>query len=503
MTEGTITKTVWNKTIPQKIEWDINVPDTKRDILKLLSQTLTGHITDYRIQDNLFHANVELCANLLYLPEGSEEPVISALQSTETIPVKAEVPSNIAWDFVKPYLVVNGHSPVLINSRKAGIRGQMNLTICLLENAPVSCPNTNGKALEILWETVDSYSTPVVAEEQFPISLNFPLPAGKPPVLDILESSLAIRNPDLKAISNKAVAKGTLEAKILYVSTRSTIETAEFSSPFTEISDVGNLSEDYQITYEMKPVLQTVQILQNEENQPKNICFYGMVMLGITARKEEKISLICDAYSPKYQVKLLTKTAPFEVCKCLPEETISLKEMISLPDNQLEEILDICPIPKLSGAKTEEQKVHINGTIETRILYRNNTGIQCVTREIPWEATREIPEKSNWSDVSVTADLTHFSYHILNQNHVELRGTLSYGVCLQKQQEKQFAEAIMIEEDSPIICNRAPIVAYIIKPGDTLFSIAKKYATTVDRLKAVNDIENDRNLKVGSYLIIE
>ena len=52
MIEGTVTRIVRIQTIPQKIEWDINVPDTKRDVLKILSQTLNAYINDYQIQDN-------------------------------------------------------------------------------------------------------------------------------------------------------------------------------------------------------------------------------------------------------------------------------------------------------------------------------------------------------------------------------------------------------------------------------------------------------------------
>lgn len=503
MTEGTITKTVWNKAIPRKIEWDTNVPDSKRDILKLLSQTLTGYITEYEIKDNLFSAKVELCANLLYLPEGADEPQIAALSSSETIIIKQELPPDITWDYACPQLNVTGHSPAFLNSRKVGIRGQMSLQLCLTENITVPCPDTQGKDIQVLWDTVNTYTTPVVEEEQFPFSLTLPLPPGKPPVAEILEATVAIRNPDLKAISNKAVAKGNLEVKILYASTHSTVEVAEFSSPFTEILDVGSLSEDHRITYELKPRLHTAEIMQNEENESKNLSFYGNITARITSREEKTLSLICDAYSPKFRTKLLSKAASFECCKSLPEESVTVKDLLSLSDSQLEEILDVSCTPRLSGAKAENHAVQINGSLETRILYRNSSGIHCVTREIPFETGWEIADGSQWSDVSVNVDLNHFSYHILNQNNLEIRAGLTISVCLCRQETKEYVEAILPEEEAPIICDRAPIVAYIIKPGDTLFQIAKRYSTTVERLKTLNNVENDRNLKIGSYLIIE
>ena len=164
--------------------------------------------------------------------------------------------------------------------------------------------------------------------------------------------------------------------------------------------------------------------------------------------------------------------------------------------------MDISATPFITSAKAEEQTLRGNGNLETRILYKTGDRIHSVTKEIPFEILRDITSE-DWDNVSVNLDLNHFSYHIVNQNNLEIRAGLTYSLCLLKQQNIQCVEGILLEKDAPNICDRAPIVAYIIKPGDTLFQIAKKYATTVDRLKAVNNIENDRNLKVGSYLIIE
>ncbi len=501
MTEGTITKTVWSQSIPQKIEWDLNVPDSKRDVLKILSQTINAYLNDYKISDNTFTANVTICANLLYLPDGGEEPQIASLSHTDVIKIKADVPTELSWDGSEIQLHLTPLSPVLINSRKVGIRGQMNLTVHLVENIRLPQPSQPGKPLQTLCEVVDTYSTPVMRQEQFPYTLSFPLPGGKPPVLEILETSVRIVNSELKAISNKAVLKGDIDVKMLYISTLSTVETVEFSSPFTEILDVGDLDEEYLITYDLKPCILTASSMENEEN--KNISFHGTITAQIHAIKPESLSIITDAYSPTYQVKLLKKSATFEHCTLLPMENFTLKEILSISDSQLEEILDISCTPLLSSAKVENQKIHLNGILSCRILYRTSGGIHCVTKEIPFEQSRDLPKDAHCSDISAKIELHHFSYHISNQNSIEIRSGISYHICLNATCDKEYVEAILIDEDSPLKISRPPIVAYIIKPGDTLFLIAKKYATTVDRLKSVNNIENDRNLKVGSYLIIE
>ena len=60
---------------------------------------------------------------------------------------------------------------------------------------------------------------------------------------------------------------------------------------------------------------------------------------------------------------------------------------------------------------------------------------------------------------------------------------------------------------SPDPTERAPEATaepktYKVKAGDTLSSIAKRYHTTVKKLKAANDISDPRALKVGQVLVI-
>ena len=56
------------------------------------------------------------------------------------------------------------------------------------------------------------------------------------------------------------------------------------------------------------------------------------------------------------------------------------------------------------------------------------------------------------------------------------------------------------EYDMEKIANMPGIVGYICKSGDTLWSIAKKFYTSVDCIKNINEITD--NPKAGQMLII-
>ena len=46
------------------------------------------------------------------------------------------------------------------------------------------------------------------------------------------------------------------------------------------------------------------------------------------------------------------------------------------------------------------------------------------------------------------------------------------------------------------------MIVYVVKPNDTLWSIAKKNKTTIENIKLLNNLENN-NIKQGEKLYIE
>jgi len=46
------------------------------------------------------------------------------------------------------------------------------------------------------------------------------------------------------------------------------------------------------------------------------------------------------------------------------------------------------------------------------------------------------------------------------------------------------------------------IILYIARAGDTIWKIAKKYRTTIDELKKMNDLELGKEIKPGTKLLV-
>ena len=58
-----------------------------------------------------------------------------------------------------------------------------------------------------------------------------------------------------------------------------------------------------------------------------------------------------------------------------------------------------------------------------------------------------------------------------------------------------------IEKNDEPVGSGSPVSIYFVQPGDTLWSIAKRYRTSVENIKEDNELESDR-LQTGDIIKI-
>jgi len=90
----------------------------------------------------------------------------------------------------------------------------------------------------------------------------------------------------------------------------------------------------------------------------------------------------------------------------------------------------------------------------------------------------------------------------LNENQIEIKAEISLEVLAFS---NELAKAVLNVDITPIDVNKKKalpgMIGYIVKAEDTLWSIAKKYYTTVDRVKQINGLEGDY-IQPGDRLVV-
>ena len=100
------------------------------------------------------------------------------------------------------------------------------------------------------------------------------------------------------------------------------------------------------------------------------------------------------------------------------------------------------------------------------------------------------------------ADLEQLSTAMADGAEIEVKAAVGLNVLVFRQWEEQIIESV---EEQPLdrkkIESMPGITVYIVKNGDTLWDIARKFYTTVDEICNVNNLA-EKEVKAGQPLIL-
>ena len=98
--------------------------------------------------------------------------------------------------------------------------------------------------------------------------------------------------------------------------------------------------------------------------------------------------------------------------------------------------------------------------------------------------------------------MEQLSTTMLDSNEIEIRATIGLNALVIQCSEEMILEKI---EELPLeqekIRSMPGIIVYVVQQGDTLWNIAKKFYTTVEEIRQMNELEEEE-LSVGTPLLL-
>ena len=502
-TNTDITKNKLKKTVSKKLEWDFNVPDYKNDILKICDTAANGYITDYTVSDGLVTAKVTVKANMLYIPDVPEdyEPKLSSLESSESFVIKADIPKNAQWDFFDVDFHIKDCTASAINSRKAGIRANGMLTVTLVKNSEMCAHLPENVTAETKTKKICAVYIPAMITEKINFSHTFSIPSGKPDIKELLRCTVLIGNAEVKAVANKAVLKGDMTIKLLYISSQNTPECFEFTSPFTEIADAKGLGEGMEMMYSAVPVDITTKVYSDGDNCQRNIDVNGYTLFKLTAFVKKEPEIICDAFCPGYEDECIREEICCTDISRAVKDAYTLKETIYASDSEFTEICDISAKVTVKEAVLENRKINISSEALFTYIYKSPAGIKCEQKPIDFDFSQDIPDGKDYSACEVMCDVCGTSFVISSKNSAEIRCNMVFTTRLFANVCENAVTEVKVNVDKKTAPKKAAITAYYPCEKEDVFSIAKKYRTTVESVKKENNLTEDYVLP-GTFVII-
>ncbi|MGI6085785.1 MAG: LysM peptidoglycan-binding domain-containing protein, partial [Acetivibrionales bacterium] len=217
---------------------------------------------------------------------------------------------------------------------------------------------------------------------------------------------------------------------------------------------------------------------------------------------EEQV-IIEDAYSIDYKVELKKTTIDIVTDERELHEVLEINQRIRIeyPEDKLAEVLMVCANERNIASKLSESGVNVQGTLGVDVLYMTDSReIKNNLMELPFSQIFNLPDEGRWQVVQSCFNIDDVCFDISGQDTIELCIKLRIKVRMTRFEEITCTEALTaVKEENR---KKAPIVLYFAHPGDTMWSIAKKYRIPLSRLALDNGIDASENLEAGRKLFI-
>ncbi len=496
-------KLILNKLVCEKketiiVQGDMIVPDSKPDILSTLNTSEIVSIYKKEVQNGRVRIDGNVNIYIMYMADSSEDKIRGLNTSLDfsenfvlpdcTQDMRAELETCIKQIECK-----------VLNGRKISIKVTLDTSIKVYasEETDIICDlkDSNIQVLKPMHK-IDSLIGAGETKAYIKETINIDT---KDNLAEILKCNLKIVNKDVKISYNKILAKAEVEIKIVYLTEDNQIRIVSANLPVVGFIDMQNVTENSlcDTCYQIKNIIV-------KPNSVEEHSIYVEIEMEISAEcyEEKEISLIEDLYSTCSNLDYNKRSVTTISNKMKRSDTVNVNEKVNIPEIVGNQLIDVDVTPTITKTTKSNSKITYEGELGLNLLYSDDKQeeMNSKTATIPFAFTLDnIENAENLENAPIVEVQT--SNCKVEGGTVNCNIDLMVDVGLQQNTNIDLIDDIeeVEGEDSG---QDYSVVIYIVKKGDTLWKIAKRFRSTVDDISRVNGIENPNKINEGEKLYI-
>lgn len=493
------------------VEEDINVPDINPDVYKALTSTATVMVKDCEVLSDKVLVNGQVMINILYEADMDGKPV-NCIEAPLNFSQAIEMPG--ARVKMKEFVnaVAQHIECAIINSRKLNIRVILDLG-CRVEelfDLELASDIRGLSDIQILREPCKVKQVVSYNKDQYNINDKLMVSPERPAIQKILKSDYKVLLKDEKIYDGKIELSGVLGINLLYAAAdeENSLSYMEFELPFDQYIEVPAAERNMDCVTEAAPGQFYIEAAENDVGEKKILTVEGTINVSTKVYKESEEEVVIDAYSPSNVIEMSKDIVKMNEFVGKGHSNTVIKESISIPhgEPEIEKICYVNVMPVINEIKILDDRVLVEGALETDAIYMSSFSGEpaCSMKEqIPFRHYVDIPGIRLGMQCDVKCDIDSLSFSPMNSTMIELRVVLGVTASAYKQTDKRIVTMVEELEGIAVDQSRIPAVTiYLVQKGDTLWSIAKRYNTTVDALVKLNNIENPSKIAQGMQIMI-
>ncbi|MBR2786013.1 MAG: DUF3794 domain-containing protein [Clostridia bacterium] len=480
-------------------ESDIIIPDIKPDILSTINTNGTVCIYKKEISNGKIRIDGGVHVYIMYLADDEHSNVrginavvdFTKVIDMENITSSMNMESNINLKNIECKI---------LNGRKISIKAEIDVEISVYSNENVEFIKTiqDRNDIQVLNSntTIDSLLGTGITKVYAKDTINIP---NTDRIAEVMKISLNLTNKESKTSYNKVLAKAEMQINMVYLTEDNNVNEVKWQIPVMGFIDMQNVSDENicNIKYEIKNVL-------IKPNNVEEHSIYVEVELEISCNIYEKkeLNIIQDLYSPNETLNVSQKNITVMKDKQSITNSVSVNERLVIPDLHNNRIVNTEVTPVIVKQNIYNDRVILDGELQVNFMYISSVTnrIEIKTQNIPFSVNMEGAGITQTSNLNTNVEVISKEFTTMPDDSIEANVELSVIVDVSRMTEISVIDNIESAEDSDE--NVYSIVVYFVKPGDTLWNIAKRFKSTISAIASVNGIEDENVINVGQQLFI-
>lgn len=489
------------------LDEDFNVPDMKRDVLRIILSEGKVHIEDIKRLENYVRVTGEMLFKVLYVTDEGETKITSLdgkIPFEEMVYTDEEPLENIFVKCISADLTVN-----VIHSRKLNIKAVVDMKLL-----------SDGQSEEeILTDVTDQISLYKKYQEQpvlrlytikkdiYRIKEEITIGGTKETIGALLWSDVVNRKLDTRIGADELTLQGELLFFGFYESVDGKVDWIEQTVPYQgKINCYGVQDHMYhQIYPEIKDI--SVDVRMDEDGEMRVLGVEATLEVRVIIYEEEKMKILDDMYSLEKKCELVRTEKRFEKLLMQNHSKCKVVERLSLPEIK-DDILQICHSSariQIEQTEVQEKGLLIEGILHINFMYVKPDDVipfDVWQGMVPFSCVLESNETCQGMEYDLLGTVEQLSIGLLGNDEIEVKAVLAIRSFFKN--EVSFADITDISYvpmDMKELEMSPGIIGYIVKNGDNLWNLAKKYNTTMESIMEVNNLDQEE-LKNGQKMLI-